>query len=92
MADALRFALGIVVALAAPALAFIVIRAAMRMFSGSDQRDSATGADVNALRAEVDELRDLPPRVAELEERLDYAERMLTQQREGERLPRGRDD
>ena len=40
----------------------------------------------------VDALRELPPRIAELEERLDFAERMLTQQREAERLPRGRDD
>ena len=30
-------------------------------------------------------------RVAELEERLDFAERMLAQ-RDAERLPRGRDD
>ena len=91
MADALRFALGIVVVLGAPALAFILIRAAMRMFNGPERSDATVNAEVNNLRAEVDELRGLPPRISELEERLDFAERMLTQQRETDRLPRGRD-
>ena len=91
MADALRFALGIVVVLGAPALAFILIRAAMRMSSGPERSDATANAEVNILRAEVDELRGLPPRISELEERLDFAERMLTQQRETDRLPRGRD-
>lgn len=51
-------------------------------------------AAVVALRAEVDELRrrvaageELQLRVAELEERLDFAERVLAQQRERQRLP-----
>ena len=91
MADILRFGLGIIVALGAPALAFILIRAAMRMGSGPDRSDGASSAEVNALRAEVDGLHDLPPRIAELEERLDFAERMLTQQREAERLSGGAD-
>ena len=91
MADVLRFGLGIIVALGAPALAFILIRAAMRMASGPDRSDGASSEELNALRAEVDGLRDLPPRIAELEERLDFAERMLTQQREAERLRGGAD-
>jgi hypothetical protein len=74
MADALRFGLGIIVALAAPALAFILIRAAMRMANRADRSD---------------DLRSSPPSIAELEERLDFAERMLTQQREAERLGGG---
>lgn len=89
MEDALRFGLGIVVALGAPALAFIAIRAAMRMFN--DPGHPASSTEVDALRAEIDELRNLPPRIAELEERLDFAERMLTQQREAERLGGGAD-
>jgi hypothetical protein len=89
MADALRFGLGIIVALAAPALAFILIRAAMRMANRADRSNGASSAAVNGLRAEVDDLRGLPPRMAELEERLDFAERMLTQQREAERLGGG---
>jgi hypothetical protein len=47
--------------------------------------------EMEALRSEMDDLRALPSRVAELEERLDFAERMLAH-RESERLPRGRDE
>ena len=36
-----------------------------------------SSADLEALRAEVEQLRELHPRVAELEERLDFAERAL---------------
>jgi hypothetical protein len=91
MADVLRFGLGIIVALGAPALAFILIRAAMRMASGPDRSDGASSEELNALRAEVDGLRDLPPRIAELEERLDFAERMHAREREAERLSGGAD-
>ena len=38
------------------------------------------------LQARVGELADLQRRVAELEERVDFAERVLAQQREGQRL------
>jgi len=87
MADILRFGLGIIVALGAAALAFILIRAAMRMASGPDRSDGASSADVNALRAEVDGLRH---DVAELAERLDFAERLLASKREThEQLPGG---
>ena len=62
-------------------------------------RDSGPGEkEVEALRAEVDELRHLAPRMAEMEERLDFAERLLTSrnagepQREAERLSGGRND
>jgi hypothetical protein len=37
--------------------------------------------DLQELQAEVAELRALPERVAELEERLDFAERLLAQHR-----------
>ena len=40
--------------------------------------------DLQAKVAEIDELK---RRVAELEERVDFAERLLARQREGERLP-----
>ena len=42
-------------------------------------RDAA--GDLDEFRAEVDELRGLAPRMAELEERLDFAERLLTANR-----------
>ena len=41
-------------------------------------------AEVEQLRAEVDELRG---QLAEVQERLDFAERMLAKTREAERLP-----
>lgn len=44
----------------------------------------ADSEEVHARLAEVD---DLKQRVAELEERVDFAERLLARQREGERLP-----
>lgn len=43
-----------------------------------------TSGDVEQLRAEVDELRG---QLAEVHERLDFAERMLAKTREAERLP-----
>ena len=39
------------------------------------------------LQAKLAELDQLKQRVAELEERVDFAERLLARQREGERLP-----
>ena len=54
---------------------------------------SSTASELTALRAEVTELRgrfgasdDLAARVMELEERADFAERLLTQHREPGRL------
>ena len=84
-------AMTIVVALAT-FVAFMVPRA-IRAYRKAiqDTTPSADRAEMEALHSEVDELRALPMRVAELEERLDFAERMLSQ-REVERLPRGRDE
>lgn len=45
-----------------------------------------TAADLEALRGDVEELRF---RLTEMEERLDFTERMLAQQREHDRLPPG---
>jgi hypothetical protein len=47
--------------------------------TGHDQED------IHALRSEVDELRG---RLAETEERLDFAERLLSANREPEQIPR----
>jgi hypothetical protein len=48
--------------------------------------DAGTG-EVQQLRARVEALEDSVGRVQELEERLDFAERVLAQQRERGRLP-----
>ena len=46
------------------------------------------GQEVDALRARLNEVEGQQTRIAELEERLDFAERMLAQSREPERLPK----
>jgi len=48
-----------------------------------------TGGEIEALRAEVDELRGLAPRMAELEERVDFAERLLSNRAASEQLRDG---
>ena len=58
--------------------------------------EGGVGADdeeLDAMRAELDQLRELPARVAELEDRVDFAERALQRARE-ESVPglRGGDD
>jgi flagellar biosynthesis/type III secretory pathway M-ring protein FliF/YscJ len=54
-----------------------------------DRRDGepALRGEVNDLRARLTELEAAQGRVADLEERLDFAERLLAQQREAARLP-----
>jgi hypothetical protein len=46
-------------------------------------------ADLDQLRQRLEELEAVPGRVLELEERVDFAERLLAQRREAERLERG---
>lgn len=46
------------------------------------------GQEVESLRARLNEVEGQQNRIAELEERLDFAERLLAQSREPERLPR----
>ena len=52
---------------------------------------SADTDEFTALKERVRDLEVLPGRVAELEERLDFTERMLLQQREAARLESGRE-
>ena len=54
--------------------------------------DLALRGEVDQLRARVGELEALQHRVMELEERVDFAERLLSQRREVERLPGPRSD
>jgi cytochrome c-type biogenesis protein CcmH/NrfG len=46
-------------------------------------------AELDQLRHRLEELEAVPGRVLELEERLDFAERLLAQRRDAERLERG---
>lgn len=53
---------------------------------GQGPADLPGAAELTALQERVRDLEALPSRMAELEERLDFAERMLVQQREAARL------
>jgi hypothetical protein len=53
--------------------------------------DENSAAELEALRARVQELEVLQGRMTELEERLDFTERLLVQQREPGRLPEARE-
>lgn len=78
--------------LGVPALAVFLIQSVRRMLGSTDRAGTAhRDDDVRTLRAEIEELRDLVPRMAELEERVDFAERMLARQREDARLTGGSD-
>ena len=90
MEDVIKFGLVISMVLAGTFLMFMV-PIAMRNFRKANLVGREGADELDALRAEIDDLRNLPPRMAELEERLDFAERMLTQQRESARLPGGPD-
>jgi prefoldin subunit 5 len=46
------------------------------------------GQEVEALRSRLNEVEAQQNHIAELEERLDFAERLLAQSREPDRLPR----
>lgn len=50
---------------------------------------SASAEELDELHARLAELEAGQTRIAELEERLDFAERLLTQQREPDQLPEG---
>jgi len=70
---------------AAVAMTWPLIRAyARRLESGGQSADLL--ADLDGVRSRVDQLESGQTRVAELEERLDFAERLLARTREPDRL------
>ena len=67
-----------------------IIRAfARRIERGRSGDLSALADQVDYLRQKVEEGEGAQARIVELEERLEFAERMLAQQRELQRLPEG---
>ena len=66
-----------------------LMRAIARRIEGRHQASPALQAEVDQLRTRLAEMDGLQHRVAELEERVDFAERLLAQKREPERLNRG---
>lgn len=69
---------------------FVLLRPLVRAWAGRLEGRSADGKlidAVNDMQARLDDMEQLHSRVAELEERLDFTERLLSQQREPSRLP-----
>jgi len=74
-----------------PLLAIMVVPALAKRFLGKTARwpGEPRRAEVEDLRERLVELDDMARRVAELEERVDFAERLLAQQRDAA-LPRAK--
>lgn len=84
--------MGVMIAiLVIPMVAFYVVpqvgRALARRLDPGGPADTAESAELVDLRERVAALESERERLAELEERLDFAERMLSQAREPARLP-----
>ncbi len=80
----LKFGLFMLIVTGIPAIGAAIVTLA----KGYARRaEGVSPVEVDELRAEVAAMRTLPERVQELEERLDFAERMLAQQRAAERIP-----
>lgn len=85
----------IVIAVVAGCVAVLypLMRALGRRIEGrTAAADSTLRGEVDQLQSRVGELEALHHRVMELEERVDFAERLLSQRREAERLPGSRSD
>jgi len=78
-----------VAAVGIPVGAYAAIAATRSIWAraGQPAQGSTGAAEVLALQERVGELEGLSGRMAELEERLDFAERLLVRQREAARLP-----
>jgi Tfp pilus assembly protein PilO len=77
-----------VISIAAVFLFKPLIAAIARRIEGRGA-DAALRADVEQLREQVNDLEPLRNRVHELEERIEFTERVLSQRREQDLLPRG---
>ena len=78
MDDVIKFGLVVAIMLSVGTFVMFMIPIFMTNYRKANMVVRESGGDVDALRAEVEELRALAPRMAELEERLDFAERMLS--------------
>ena len=68
-------------------ITYPLIRALARRIEGRSAPDPAVAAEVEDLRARVAELEQRQGSLHELEERIDFTERLLAQQRAQARLP-----
>jgi hypothetical protein len=71
-------------------IVYPLVRALSRRLEGRSSTDPATRDEIEQLRRRVEDVETLQHRMMELEERVDFTERLLaTQRREAERLPGG---
>jgi Tfp pilus assembly protein PilO len=66
-----------------------LVRALSRRIEGRQQENPALHAELDQMRARLAEVDGLQHRLAELEERVDFTERLLAQKKEPERLAHG---
>ncbi len=86
MGELVEFLVVMAGAIGVPMVAVFAVPPIAKAFARRIERggapDGAALAELDALRAEVESLRELAPRLVELEERVDFAERLLAQRTE----------
>lgn len=91
---ALKLVLLVAAAVAIPVAAYAAIVATRAIWVKGEPGQlgdaSLMQEELEQLRARVADLEAMPGRIAELEERVDFSERLLAQKHEPERLPGGR--
>jgi hypothetical protein len=90
--DLLKLA-GVIVILLGAGVAAYTVLTVISVFKRKALRSSGLdvpASELDAIRARLEASEALETRVAELEERVDFAERLLAQHNESERLPSGR--
>ena len=86
LSDPAAVAIVVAILFAVVLITWPLIRALARRLEGGTSKELLV--EVDALRARVQQLEEGQARLTDLEERLDFAERMLAQSREQDRLPR----
>lgn len=93
IAKFLEVIIGIVVLVAVPVAGYAAVVATRAIWAKGEPRAMDDTAqlreELEQLRQRVAELESVPERMTELEERVDFSERLLTRQREVDRLPGG---
>lgn len=87
MSDLGQLAMFIAVGLGTLAIFFGPIGRAVGRLIDGPKRDRADDAEIGELRSRVEQLETERGRIAELEERLDFTERVLTQSDQPARVP-----
>ena len=81
MDDIIKVGFVVAMLLAMGTFVMFMVPIFLRNYRRASMVGRETVGDLDQMRAEVDELRGLAPRMAELEERLDFAERLLSANR-----------